>query len=84
MSNKYVYFFGGSTADGDAGTDWCPSSWTGSVVVDLGQVRSLSDLGVTLVSQRLRLSDVCAARVGDDMVVAGRPTWAQNQELGRS
>ncbi len=34
--------------DGDAGTDWCTSSWTGSLVVDLGQVRSLSDLGITL------------------------------------
>lgn len=34
--------------DGDAGTDWCTSSWTGSLVVDLGQARSLSDLGITL------------------------------------
>ena len=34
--------------DGDAGIDWCTSSWTGSLVVDLGQVRSLSDLGLTL------------------------------------
>jgi arabinogalactan endo-1,4-beta-galactosidase len=34
--------------DGDAGADWCTSSWTGSLVVDLGQVRSLSDLGITL------------------------------------
>ena len=34
--------------DGDAGTDWCPSSWTGSLVVDLGKVRSLTDLGITL------------------------------------
>jgi arabinogalactan endo-1,4-beta-galactosidase len=34
--------------DGDAGTDWCPSSWTGSLVVDLGQVRLLDDLGITL------------------------------------
>ena len=34
--------------DGDAGTDWCTDSWTGSLVVDLGQVRSLSDLGITL------------------------------------
>jgi arabinogalactan endo-1,4-beta-galactosidase len=34
--------------DGDAGTDWCPSDWTGSLVVDLGQVRSLTDLGITL------------------------------------
>ncbi len=34
--------------DGDAGTDWCPDSWTGSLVVDLGRVRSLDDLGITL------------------------------------
>jgi arabinogalactan endo-1,4-beta-galactosidase len=34
--------------DGDGGTDWCPSDWTGSLVVDLGQVRSLSNLGLTL------------------------------------
>ena len=34
--------------DGDAGTDWCTSSWTGSLTVDLGQARSLSDLGITL------------------------------------
>jgi len=34
--------------DGDAGTDWCTSSWTGSLVIDLGQVRSLTDLGITM------------------------------------
>jgi arabinogalactan endo-1,4-beta-galactosidase len=34
--------------DGDAGTDWCTSSWTGTLTVDLGQVRALSDLGITL------------------------------------
>jgi arabinogalactan endo-1,4-beta-galactosidase len=37
-----------NAVDGDAGTDWCTSSWTGSLVVDLGQPRSLSDLGITL------------------------------------
>ena len=36
--------------DGDAGTDWCPSSWTGTLTVDLGQVRSLTDLGITLAA----------------------------------
>jgi arabinogalactan endo-1,4-beta-galactosidase len=36
--------------DGDAGTDWCTSAWTGTLTVDLGQVRSLSDLGITLNS----------------------------------
>jgi arabinogalactan endo-1,4-beta-galactosidase len=34
--------------DGDAGTDWCTSSWTGTLTVDLGQVRNLSDLGITM------------------------------------
>ncbi|HUY46242.1 MAG TPA: glycosyl hydrolase 53 family protein [Streptosporangiaceae bacterium] len=34
--------------DGDAGTNWCTSSWTGSLTVDLGQIRSLGDLGITL------------------------------------
>jgi len=34
--------------DGDAGTDWCTASWTGSLVVDLGEARVLSDLGITL------------------------------------
>jgi len=36
--------------DGDAGTDWCTSGWTGTLTVDLGQVRSLADLGITLDS----------------------------------
>ena len=39
-----------SAVDGDAGTNWCPNSWTGSVTVDLGQVRALTDLGITLDS----------------------------------
>ena len=34
--------------DGDAGTDWCTSSWTGTLTVDLGQVRELTDLGITM------------------------------------
>jgi arabinogalactan endo-1,4-beta-galactosidase len=34
--------------DGDAGTDWCTSSWTGTLTVDLGQVRDLTDLGITM------------------------------------
>jgi arabinogalactan endo-1,4-beta-galactosidase len=39
-----------NAVDGDAGTDWCTSSWTGTLDVDLGQVRSLTDLGITLDS----------------------------------
>jgi F5/8 type C domain len=38
----------GNAIDGDAGTDWCTSSYTGILTVDLGQVRALSDLGLTL------------------------------------
>ncbi len=34
--------------DGDAGTDWCTSGWTGALTVDLGQVRDLTDLGITI------------------------------------
>jgi len=34
--------------DGDAGTDWCTSGWTGTLTVDLGRVRELSGLGITL------------------------------------
>jgi arabinogalactan endo-1,4-beta-galactosidase len=34
--------------DGDAGTDWCTSGWTGTLTVDLGQLRRLDDLGITL------------------------------------
>src|SRR6185312_3536295 len=27
--------------DGNAGSDWCPSEWTGTLTVDLGKVRLL-------------------------------------------
>jgi arabinogalactan endo-1,4-beta-galactosidase len=37
-----------SAIDGDAGTDWCTDSWTGTLTVDLGQVRTLTALGITL------------------------------------
>jgi arabinogalactan endo-1,4-beta-galactosidase len=37
-----------NAVDGDAGTDWCTSGWTGTLTVSLGQVRSLDDLGLTL------------------------------------
>ena len=39
-----------NAVDGDAGTDWCPSSWEGTLTVDLGQARSLDGLGITLDS----------------------------------
>jgi arabinogalactan endo-1,4-beta-galactosidase len=34
--------------DGDASTQWGSTKWTGSLTVDLGQVRTLSGVGVTL------------------------------------
>jgi hypothetical protein len=34
--------------DGNASTQWCSTQWTGSVTVDLGRVRSLDGLGLTL------------------------------------
>src|SRR6266853_1083693 len=34
--------------DGDAGTDWCPNSWEGTLTIDLGQPRFLNGLGITL------------------------------------
>jgi arabinogalactan endo-1,4-beta-galactosidase len=34
--------------DGDAGTEWCPNAWEGTLTVDLGQTRSLDGLGITL------------------------------------
>jgi arabinogalactan endo-1,4-beta-galactosidase len=34
--------------DGSASTDWCATQWTGEVTVDLGRVRTLDGLGLTL------------------------------------
>jgi arabinogalactan endo-1,4-beta-galactosidase len=39
-----------NAVDGDAGTDWCTSGWTGTLTVDLGQARTLTDLGITMDS----------------------------------
>jgi arabinogalactan endo-1,4-beta-galactosidase len=39
-----------SATDGNAGTSWCATQWTGSLTVDLGSVRALSGAGVTLAS----------------------------------
>ncbi len=53
--------------DGDAGTNWCTSSWTGTLTVDLGQVKALTDLGITLsatspsASATIQLSDTPGA-----------------------
>jgi arabinogalactan endo-1,4-beta-galactosidase len=37
-----------NAVDGDAGTDWCPAAWQGTLTVDLGQVRALTGIGITL------------------------------------
>jgi arabinogalactan endo-1,4-beta-galactosidase len=37
-----------NAVDGNASTDWCTSGWTGTLTIDLGQVRALTDLGLTL------------------------------------
>jgi arabinogalactan endo-1,4-beta-galactosidase len=34
--------------DGDAGTNWCPTAWQGTLTIDLGQARQLDALGITL------------------------------------
>lgn|GEM_PF-933989 len=34
--------------DGDAATSWCTASWPDTLTVDLGQVRQLDGLGITL------------------------------------
>jgi hypothetical protein len=34
--------------DGSASTSWCSTQWTGTLTVDLGQVRRLSGFGFTL------------------------------------
>jgi arabinogalactan endo-1,4-beta-galactosidase len=36
--------------DGDAATSWCTSSWPDTLTVDLGQVRNLDGIGITLDS----------------------------------
>ena len=53
--------------DGDAGTDWCTSGWTGTLTVDLGQLRTLDDLGITLdsASPSASASIELAATAGD-------------------
>ena len=53
--------------DGDAGTDWCTSGWTGTLTVDLGQLRRLDDLGITLdsASPSASASIELAATAGD-------------------
>src|SRR5262245_2855372 len=34
--------------DGDAGTNWCPNAWEGTLTIDLGQARALNGIGITL------------------------------------
>jgi hypothetical protein len=39
-----------NATDGDAGTDWCTSGWTGTLTIDLGQAWKWADLGIWLFS----------------------------------
>jgi hypothetical protein len=60
--------------DGDAGTDWCTSGYTGTLTVDPGQVRQLSDLGITLdASSPSASASTELARVAGD--------WQQTRAL---
>jgi arabinogalactan endo-1,4-beta-galactosidase len=38
----------GNAIDGDAATSWCPNTWQDTLTVDLGQVRTLTGIGITL------------------------------------
>ncbi len=49
-TNAESGFPASNAVDGDAGTDWCTSGWTGTLTVDLGHVRALDGLGITLAS----------------------------------
>lgn len=53
--------------DGDAGTNWCTSGFTGTITVDLGRIRTISDLGVTLAASSPSASAVfqVATTAGD-------------------
>jgi F5/8 type C domain len=37
-----------NAVDGDAATSWCTDSWPDTLTVDLGQVRNLNGIGITL------------------------------------
>lgn len=40
----------GNAVDGSASTGWCATQWTGDLTVDLGQVRTIDGIGVTLAA----------------------------------
>jgi arabinogalactan endo-1,4-beta-galactosidase len=40
----------GNAIDGDGATSWCTDSWPDTLTVDLGQVRTLDGIGITLDS----------------------------------
>jgi len=53
-----------NAADGDAGTDWCTNSWTGTLTIDLGQARNLDGLGITLDSSSPSASAIIQGGTG--------------------
>ena len=53
--------------DGDAATAWCTNSWPDTLTVDLGQVRNVNGIGITLdsVSSSANASISLATQQGD-------------------
>jgi len=51
--------------DGDAGTEWCPNAWEGTLTIDLGQQRALNGIGITL--------DAAAPSAGTTIQLASSP-----------
>ena len=64
--------------DGDAATSWCTNSWPDTLTVDLGQVRQLDGIGITLdnSSSSARASLSIATEAGQWQPVAGAQSIA--------
>jgi arabinogalactan endo-1,4-beta-galactosidase len=82
----------GNAIDGSASTQWCSTQWTGSVTVDLGRVRALDGLGLTLA--KTATTALVNFSAGDDpsalkpvpsatkqSVLAGDPAYWPTQRL---
>jgi len=64
--------------DGDAATSWCTDSWPDTLTVDLGQVRQLDGIGITLdnASSSARAAVSLATQQGQWQPVAGAQSIA--------
>ncbi|HTT92368.1 MAG TPA: glycosyl hydrolase 53 family protein [Acidimicrobiales bacterium] len=60
-----------NAVDGDAATSWCTDSWPDTLTVDLGQIRNLDGIGITLdnASSSASASVSLATQPGDWQVV---------------